>query len=62
MKKNTNKANDKVATGGLHDSVGFAPFKGEGYVQSLDEQLKSIRANGFEVEETPSGILITPVV
>lgn len=47
-------------TGGLHDSVGFPGFKEAGYSQPLDEQLEAMKANGFNVEKTEDGILITP--
>ena len=59
MKKKTTKPE---SNGAIPDNVGFPGFKGEGYVQPLQEQLAAIRANGFEVEETPDGILITPQV
>ncbi len=57
-KKSTIKVK-KTATGGLHDSVGFSPFKGEGYVQPLKQQLGSMASNGLKIEHTPEGILVT---
>jgi hypothetical protein len=54
------KQEQQTQTGGLHDSVGFPGFKEEGYVQSLEEQLQAMEANGLTVERTPEGILVTP--
>ena len=50
---------EKTQTGGLHDSVGFPGFKEEGYTQPLEDQLEAMKANGFDVEKTDQGILIT---
>lgn len=44
----------------IPDNVGFPGFKGEGYVQPLEEQLESMKSNGFDVDKTAEGILITP--
>ena len=51
----------QTTSGKLHDSVGFSAGKGEGgYTQPLNEQLDAMKSNGFQVEKTPKGILITP--
>lgn len=52
----------KTATGALHNSVGFPGFKEEGYVQPLELQLASMERNGYQVEHTPNGILVTKKV
>jgi hypothetical protein len=53
------KQEQQTQTGELHDSVGFPGFKEEGYAQPLEEQLKAMEANGFDVDKTDKGILIT---
>ena len=50
----------KTQTGALHDSVGFSAGKGEANFLPLEEQLDSMEKNGFNVERTNLGILITP--
>lgn len=59
MKKKTTKPE---SNGAIPANVGFPGFTGEGYVQPLQEQLAELRKNGFYVEETNEGILITPQV
>jgi hypothetical protein len=50
----------KTLTGPLHDSVGFS--KTDGPITPLDEQLKEMEKNGYLVERTPNGIIITKKV
>lgn len=50
----------KTSTAKIPDNVGFPKFTGEGYQQPLDEQLSSMEKNGYKVERTSKGILITP--
>lgn len=50
----------ETITGGLHSSVGFPGFQEEGYVQSQEERVESLKANGFDVDITDKGILVTP--
>lgn len=47
----------KTLTGPLHDSVGFA--KVDGPIMPLSEHLEELRKNGYHVERTPQGIIIT---
>jgi hypothetical protein len=44
----------------IPDSVGFSSGKGEGYMQPREEQLESMKSNGFDVDKTTDGIIITP--
>jgi hypothetical protein len=49
----------ETLTGQLHDSVGFS--KTDGYIMSQEEHLSTLERNGFLVERTPDGILITKI-
>lgn len=66
MKTNNTEKSTNVATthtGALHASFGFSAGKGEDETRiPLEEQLRQIADNGYEVERTPNGILITPKV
>ena len=66
MKSNNTQKSTNVATthtGALHASFGFSAGKGEDETRlPLVDQLKQMSDNGYEVECTPNGILITPKV
>lgn len=47
----------KTMTGKIPDNVGFS--RTDGIPMPLDEQLAEMERNGFKVERTPDGILIT---
>jgi len=47
----------KTASGKIPDNIGFS--KTDGYIMPLDEHLKELERNGFVIERTPNGILIT---
>lgn len=50
----------KTMTGPLHDSVGFS--RTDGPIMPLDEQLADMVRNGYNVERTENGIIITKIV
>lgn len=50
----------KTMTGKIPDNVGFS--RTDGPIMSLDDQLADMVKNGFDVERTPNGILITKQV
>jgi hypothetical protein len=50
----------KTMTGTLHDSVGFS--RTDGPIMPLDEQLADMVRNGYNVERTENGIIITKIV
>lgn len=51
---------NKTTVGNLHDSVGFS--KTDGPITPLETQLEDMSKNGYNVERTNKGILITPPV
>lgn len=46
-------------TGGLHDGIGFA--KTDGYIMSQDEHYAELEKNGYKVEKTNHGVIITKI-
>lgn len=50
----------KTSSGAIPANVGFSSGKGEATFLPLNEQLESMERNGFTVEKTLNGILITP--
>lgn len=55
-KKSTIKVG-KTASGKIPDNVGFS--RTDGPIMPLDERLKQLEKNGFNIEKTPNGIFIT---
>lgn len=47
----------KTMTGKIPDNVGFS--KTDGPIMPLEEELKLLEKNGFVIERTPDGIIIT---
>lgn len=47
----------KTESGKIPDNVGFS--KTDGYIMPIEEELKRLEDNGFVIERTPDGILIT---
>lgn len=47
----------KTKSGKIPDNVGFS--KTDGPIMPLEQELKLLEENGFVIERTPNGILIT---
>jgi hypothetical protein len=49
----------KTMTGGLHDGIGFS--RTDGWIMSQDEHYAELEKNGYKVEKTSHGVIITKI-
>lgn len=49
----------ETKTGGLHDGIGFS--RTDGWIMSQDEHYAELEKNGYKVERTKLGVIITKI-
>jgi hypothetical protein len=56
--KSTIKVKETM-TGGLHDGIGFS--RTDGWIMPQDEHYAELEKNGYKVEKTSHGVIITKI-